>query len=361
MPTDKNEVLRTLAVFHPSPGTVEVRTKWPSGTVMNGYTSDHDAIADWAELCGGEPSIYVTLNDLAPKGETPLNGNGGGTKDADVLFVNWLPIDVDAPRGDSTQAATECERKLALAKANEIVQWMETQGIPHPVAAFSGNGYCLALPVCLPNDSETRWLMRSFTKLLSGKLGTDPSFHGPSQTLRLFGAPNPKGGRDTKIVKVPESLLRVSKEKIKALLEANGFGYEAAKEIDEEDAEGVDAKIEEFLVSHCGLDAVCKEYGDGSKWVMPECPMCGYAKKDVAAVFRSAGGKFGFHCLHEPTCGDIGWKEFREKMEEEHGDFRFIDEWDDSDWSDLDGVEDVTGHEDAPTFAKQSLDEGLED
>jgi hypothetical protein len=48
-------------------------------------------------------------------------------------------------------------------------------------------------------------------------------------------------------------------------------------------------------------------------------------------------------------------------MEEEHGDFRFIDEWDDSDWSDLDGVEDVTGHEDAPTFAKQSLDEGLED
>ena len=43
----------------------------------------------------------------------------------------------------------------------------------------------------------------------------------------------------------------------------------------------------------------------------------------VAAVIRAADGKFGFHCFHEPTCGGIGWKEFRHRWKRSTGSFRF--------------------------------------
>jgi hypothetical protein len=78
------------------------------------------------------------------------------------------------------------------------------------------------------------------------------------------------------------------------------------------------------FLEHCELEVVAvEEYQGGTKWLLSECPFCGYRKTGVAAVFRSADGKFGFKCFHEPTCGDIGWKEFRAQMEEEHGKFSF--------------------------------------
>jgi hypothetical protein len=319
----KEEVLRTLKILHPTPGTIEIRTKWASGNIWNGYTSSHQAIAEWADLCSGEPNIFVTLNDLVSKGDTPLAMSGAGTKNSDVLLVNWFVLDVDAQRANSHEPSTDAQRKTALAKVNEIAAWMETCGLPLPVVADSGNGYHMLPSVCLPNDGETRWLMRSLTKFMHEKFGTDPTFHGASQAIRLYGAPNPKGGRDTKIIKVPDPLQIMGKEKLKAVLEANGYSYDATEEVDEDEAEDVDAKMEEFLVSHCDLDAVRQEHEGGSKWVMSECPLCGYRKTGVAAVFRAADGKFGFHCFHEPTCGDIGWKEFRAQMEEEHGKFSF--------------------------------------
>jgi len=79
------EILKTLSVLHPDHDIVEVRTKWASGNMMIGRTRSHEAIAEWASLCGGEPSIFVTINRL-PSGmvESPLNGNvsdaGGGVK-----------------------------------------------------------------------------------------------------------------------------------------------------------------------------------------------------------------------------------------------------------------------------------------
>ena len=318
------EVLTTLAVLHPNHDIVEVRTKWASGDTMVGRTRSHQAIAEWASFCGGEPSIFITINRL-PAGmvESPLNGNvwdaGGGVKNEYVTAIQWLHVDVDAIREDSSQPASDAEIEEATERTKRVIQFLYTYGFPKPVVAFSGNGWHLLYRTSMENTPESAWLIRGFTKILHDHYKTDSQSHGAGQVLRLYGAVNPKGGRQTKLEYVPEPLEEVTPDALKAMVASYGLMFKTRPK---KQGQASDDKVEEFL-EHCGLDAESEDYQGGTKWLMNECPLCGYTKRGVAAIIRFAEGGLGFHCVHEPTCGDMGWKEFRQQMEAEHGEFSF--------------------------------------
>jgi len=318
------EILKALAVLHPDHDIVEVRTKWASGNTMVGRTRSHEAIAEWASFCGGEPSIFITINQL-PTGmvESPLNGTvwdaGGAVKDEYVMAIEWLHVDVDALREDSHQSASEAGIQEATARAKQIIQFLYVHGFPQPVIAFSGNGWHLLYRTSMENTPESAWLVRSLTKILHDLYKTDSQSHGASQVLRLYGAVNPKGGRQTKLEYVPEPLKEVKPDAVKAMVASYGLVFKTLMKLQ---GWASDDKVEQFL-EHCDLDANSEDYQGGTKWVMNECPLCGYAKPGIAVIGRRAEGNLWFHCLHEPTCGDVGWKEFRQQMEAEHGEFSF--------------------------------------
>jgi len=318
------EVLKTLAVLHPDRDIVEVRTKWASGGTMVGRTRSHETIAEWASFCGGEPSIFITINQLPPGlVESPLNSSvfdvGGGVKNEYVSTIRWLVVDVDARREDSHKPATEAQIAEARGRASAIIRWLDIYAFPKPVIADSGNGVHLLYKAFLDNQSVTTpFLIRGFTKVLHEKFDTDKQSHGASQVLRLYGAVNPKGGRMAAITHIPELLEELREDMLKPLLSARGILWKPRKK----EKDSVD-KLGEFL-EHCGIDA--EECGDaqGSKYVMAECPLCGYRKPGVAVAGKLAGGGYWFRCFHEPTCGGARWPEFREAMEAEHGKFEFF-------------------------------------
>jgi hypothetical protein len=318
------EILKTLAVLHPDHDIVEVRTKWASGNTMVGRTRSHEAIAEWASFCGGEPSIFITINRL-PAGmvESPLNGNawevGGGVKNEYVSAIRWLHVDVDALREDSHRPASDAEIQEATGRAKLVIQFLYSHGFPQAVIAFSGNGWHLLYRTSMENTPKSAWLVRSFTKILHDHYKTDGQSHGASQVLRLYGAVNPKGGRQSKLEYVPEPLEEAKPDALEAMVASYGLVFKTRSK---KQRQASDDKVEQFL-EHCDLDAESEDYQGGTKWVMNECPLCGYEKPGVAVIGRRAEGNLWFHCLHEPTCGDVGWKEFREQMEEEHGKFSF--------------------------------------
>jgi hypothetical protein len=321
------EILKTLSVLHPDHDIVEVRTKWSSGSVMVGRTRSHETIAEWASFCGGEPSIFITINRL-PAGmvESPLNGTawdaGGGVKNEYVSSIRWLHVDVDALREDSHRPASDAEIQEATGRGKGVIQFLYASGFPQPIVAFSGNGWHLLYRTSMENTPESAWLVHSLTKILHDRYKTDGQSHGAGQVLRLYGAINPKGGRQTKLEYVPQSLEEVQPNGLKALVTSYGLVF---KTLMKKQRQASDDKIEQFL-EHCGLDAESEDYQGGTKWAMSECPLCGYGKPGVAVIGRRAEGNLWFHCLHEPTCGDVGWKEFRERMEAEHGKFSFEDD-----------------------------------
>lgn len=322
MTNTKSEVLRTLSVLHPEHDVVEVRTKWESGTVMLGRTKSHEAIAKWAEDCGGEPNIFATINKLPNMFEPPLNTVAAdGVKNEFVMAIRWLVVDVDSIRADSSQPGTGEEIREATARAKRAMQFLYAYGFPQPVVAFSGNGWHLLYKTTLENSAETTWLMRDMTKILHGRFKTDPQSHGAGQVLRLYGARNPKGGRQTKIEYVPEPLLGAKKESLVAMVGS----YKAPLKKAGNRAGFSGDKVDQFLLEHCGLDAQRVDGQEQTKWVMSECPLCGYEKPGVAVMGRFPNGALWFKCLHDPTCEGKGWKEFRAAMEEKFGKFDFTE------------------------------------
>ena len=332
------EVLRTLGVFHPNNDLVEVRTKWDNLTLI-GRQRDHKTIARWVGQINSDPSdlppnILFTLNQLPPGSlweEAPLNSTfytiNEAVKNVNITRIGWLFVDVDALREDTKKPATEAEIQEAAARAKQAIVFLYGYGFPEPVVAFSGNGWHLLYKTKLLNLPETSWMLRSFTKLMHGLFKTDSQSHGASQVLRLYGSVNPKGGRPTKLESVPDPMHEVSEAAILKLLTAHSIKPYATRTA--ADGQALDDTMDAFL-EHCELEVVAvEEYQGGTKWLLSECPFCGYRKRGAAVIIRFPSGKPWFGCVHKPTCEDVGWDELVKKMEAEHGECDFEESDDD--------------------------------
>ncbi len=290
---------------------------------MVGRTRSHQAIAEWASFCGGEPSIFITINRL-PAGmvESPLNGNvwdaGGGVKNEYVTAIQWLHVDVDAIREDSASPPAMLRLKRQRSGRSESFNF-STPMVSRSRSLLSGERLAPALPNLNGEYSRVGMADSRLHKILRDRYKTDSRSRGAGQVYRLYGAAKPKGGRQTELEYVPEPLEEVTPDALKAMVASYGLMFKTRPK---KQGQASDDKVEEFL-EHCGLDAESEDYQGGTKWLMNECPLCGYTKRGVAAIIRFAEGGLGFHCVHEPTCGDMGWKEFRQQMEAEHGEFSF--------------------------------------
>ena len=127
-----------------------------------------DHIASFVEDATAGRSTYFGIN--------PVGQVEGHAKDADVVRRRWLFIDIDRnktlqPNDPSTDQEHEDAKKLA----SEIAAYLGEIGFPVPILCDSGNGWHLYYRIDLPNDNDSKVLIRTILALLDS---TFSNIHG---------------------------------------------------------------------------------------------------------------------------------------------------------------------------------------
>lgn len=160
---DTDQVRRALSLLADHENGIELRAL-PYGKGITGRWDDPKLlqfVADHNDAKG----IYYTLNpvpiDLIPTVAAT------GSKVGDIIRRRWLLIDVDPERPPDSNAS-EVEHQAAADRANKILGAMVGAGWPVPVLVDSGNGYHLLWRIDLPNDEESRQLVKATLAAAAG-------------------------------------------------------------------------------------------------------------------------------------------------------------------------------------------------
>jgi len=217
--------LRILGVRPGNSRFLETRTGY--------FDTDHldELIAEIKSVQEAQ-GFYITLNPVVrglharAYNRTKKAEKGDSTSDRDIEKRRWMLIDIDPVR-PSGISSTEEEKKAAGMVAREVRKWLSAQDWPNPIAIDSGNGYHLLYLIELPaGDNE---LLKGCLEALDEKFSTatvkiDTSVHNPSRVTKIPNTPARKGDhtpdrphRMSRLLKVPDPLLVVSRELLQAL------------------------------------------------------------------------------------------------------------------------------------------------
>ena len=183
----------------------------------------------------GKSGIYITLNlvnpDLLYRAKNKLRYGREAqptTSDIDIQEYSWLPIDFDPVRPSDISSSNE-EHEKALIKAQEVREWLTSQGWPTPIFSDSGNGGHLVYSIKLPNDQESRKLVDKCLKALDllfsdEVVKIDTKVGNPGRIWKLYGTMSCKGDnsperpwRRSRIVEAPKQLVPVTREQLETL------------------------------------------------------------------------------------------------------------------------------------------------
>src|SRR5262245_41765670 len=149
------------------PGTVaELRIlNTPRHGTVSGYFNDLQAFVQAAAQWSGQaPAVYATLNpchpDLLARAANRLEAHARATtSDSNILHRCWFPLDWDPVR-PSGISSTDAEHEAALERAEACTTWLKDRGWPQPVAADSSNGGHRLYRIDVPNDADSRTLLK---------------------------------------------------------------------------------------------------------------------------------------------------------------------------------------------------------
>ena len=329
---NENDIRHALSVLK-APGEVfEIRAldarkqgSYKTGTISGYFDNVNSCIAELKRL-EAATGIYFTLNKIDPallaRRVNRLDYGGATTSDTNILRREWLILDADPVR-PSGISSTDEEKQAARGVAREVYGRLSERGWPKPIVCDSGNGWHLLYRIDLPAQDGSL-----ITRVINGvadlfgtdRVKIDRTMFNPSRIAKLYGTLAAKGDatkerphRQSKFVDVPPALEPVSEVQLRAL--ADEWQPQQASALQTANA-GWDSSfdMEEFL-SRYGV--AWKKRGlwrDGAtKWELEQCPFCGNGRNG-SNVFLFPDGRRGFKCQHN-SCVEIGWKEFRAKVD----------------------------------------------
>ncbi len=123
------------------------------------------------------PAVYVTLNQCDPallaRGVNRLAAKAKATTtDANIIRRRWLFIDIDTKRPAGV-SSTDAELADAVAVSDAIESAMQADKWPEPLRGMSGNGRYLLWRIDLPNDDESKELIKSVLRWMATRFDND--------------------------------------------------------------------------------------------------------------------------------------------------------------------------------------------
>lgn len=369
MSTLETNVKGTWNLLKQSAGVLELRAllKSPNrskawdgwGEVVSGYFDNCDAFTECVvalEKSKQAKGIYVTLNpvDKALLGRAKNKLIAAGkrtptTSDDDIICRMALLIDADPFRPAEISSSND-EMAAAIAKRDEVAEYLYSLGFPLFHKANSGNGAHLIGKIDLPNDNAAKQLVNDFLECLNWKFGTVPSdsheaklqfrngvtnvgidttVFNASRITKLYGTSVRKGDdiedrphRDAELTFIPESPEVIPAELLEQLAEEyrqHKAGQQPTKtttgghtrSTTPEWSQTVDG-VEQWLNEHgatLGDRDIYTSDGYQYKWDV-DCLTCGGVHKDGAVIMWGANKGLGYKCHHN-GCKGKGWADVR--------------------------------------------------
>ncbi len=324
------EIGRALSLLFEPGQVIEVRAITEEG-MASGYFDDPEALSKAIAPLEtiGTAGIYVTLNEVNPallsrranRIKMRLSKKDATTADTDIIHRRWFPIDIDPVR-PSGVSSTDEEHQAAIVRAAEIAVYLgRERGWPAPVMADSGNGAHLLYRIDLPNDEESRDLVKRCLEVLdtmfsNSAVTVDTANFNAARIWKMYGTISRKGDhtedrphRKSLVLSGVDQVEVVEKEALHQLAEAlpcappETKGYKNILD------------LREWLIQHGLGIAHEKPYQGGTLYILDECPFSG-AHRDGAFAIQFPSGAIYAGC-HHASCGggEQRWKELREKFE----------------------------------------------
>lgn len=269
-------------------------------------------------------AVYVTLNSIAPQllsryANRIEVGAATTTTDAQVTRRRWLLLDFDPTRPTDT-SATDAQLEAAKAAARACWQALQAECWPDPLAAESGNGFHLLYPLDLPNDNESRDLVKGALAGLAARFDTDQvkldqSVFNAGRITKLYGTVATKGDhtplapwRLSRLVSTPERRAVVTVDQLRDWLPTKPATQPAS------DSRGTGPvggafDLDGFL-ARLGIPFEQDLHEGRDRFKLAHCPFNPEHGKGEAAIFRRPGGALGFKCQHN-SCSDKAWADVR--------------------------------------------------
>ena len=315
-----------------SPGqTAEVRLIGKRGAA-SGFFDNYDRLESAVTLFenrGEYAGAYVTLNPVNPnllarranRIETRLGRDEKSAGDTDILSRHWLPIDIDPVRPSGVSSTRE-EHEAAGVMAERIRTYLTGIGWPEPVVADSGNGAHLLYCIDLPNDKQSKDLIKRVLENMhilfsDEKASVDTSVFNAARIWKLYGTTSRKGDniatrphRKAAVLSVPPVIDMVSAD----LLTSMAGIFPDQPPVQKERKDGSVSDLGAWFSGN-GLSYTRKPYAGGSIFVLSECPFSS-EHTDGAYAIQFPNGAIFAGC-HHSSCGGgrQRWQELRERLE----------------------------------------------
>jgi hypothetical protein len=325
---DQATIRRALELqfaLYPDHALVELRTLGPE--YLSGFF-DRAHIGEAAALAAKIGSnVHVTLNPVDPERRPATNKlaraeKGHVTSDRDLLRRSLLLLDFDQRSDEGADAATEQQRKDAVAKARECHNTLLGWGWSVVSLHDSGNGAHVLVRIDLSTDEEDTNLVKALLKALDLQFSdnvvkVDTGVYNLSRLFRLPGTVNRKGSnrelhRLARILEVahdfssatPRELLvalarTVPEPPPKSKPQTGGANFERFD-------------LREYIANHFPDAVGPDDYEGGSKWLLA-CPFTVHTsepRRKSAFIIEHSSGGLSAGCLRD-RCRSAGhgWKE----------------------------------------------------
>lgn len=198
-------IARVLRAFCQEGDVVEARILGvPKAGHISGYFSDMARLASAvARYDGRAEATYFTPNPVQPallaRGDNRMvEWAKHTTSDADIVCRRWLLIDFD-PERPTGISSSEAELQAAIARRDEVIEWLDLNSFPLGLCGLSGNGAHLLYRLDnLPNDEGNTVLIQTCLAVLAARfndkaVSIDRKVFNPSRLCKLYGTLVRKG------------------------------------------------------------------------------------------------------------------------------------------------------------------------
>ena len=357
---DPAMIKRSLVLTTRKGDVYELRTV---GKTMSGYYTDLDEFAAAvvnASNMQGVTGVYLTINPCQPEllarraNHFSYAGRDESTKDKEILRRLALIVDIDSAVRQSGISATDVELMTTKAKAQEVRDSLVILLGVQPLTAMSGNGFHLRFNIDLPNDADSKILVKACLDSLAARFNDgvtkiDTTMFNASRICKVYGSVSAKGsnfqGTDTLEAR-PHRVCRILDDgdttvlTREQLLVLAGEHYKPAPEKTSVTSPATSAPMKKGLVVKVphihdwtvdDVEMLLQSYGIehdgaqmyetvGSKWQIT-CPFDESHAKPDACVYLFVDAETGKHyptfkCSHDSCQQFKGWNALRKMLRE---------------------------------------------